>query len=318
MANFIDTIKDKDTGETYSIIPAVEMSVDDAFKLTVTLKNPTTDEVLKTSEPIDLPIESMITNIEYDSDNKQLVLTLQNGNKTTVDIEDALGGCLFTDQNKTDLNTLVKWYESENYVQPSLSSVSSTPNGGTYEKGDTKTVTKISATVTKGTSNIVKLEAFDGSTVVGTITEDNITGARSFSNLSISVSSNKNFKVRVTCADGKVKEANTASFTFVYPYYWGVIAADATVNEAAVKALTKKVESKGTKKPNFTANNQKMVFASPYKVTKITDPNGFNVTSTFTENTLKITGLDGTAQTYYVYVANDAATVSAFVMTFTH
>ena len=317
MANFIDTIKDADTGELYSIIPAIEMSVDDAFKLTVTLKNPGTGEVLKTSDPIDLPIESMITNIEYDSDNKQLVLTLQNGNQTTVNIEEALGGCMFTDQNKTDLDTLVKWYESETYTYPSLSA-SSTPNGGTYEKGNTQNVTKITASVTKGTSNVVKLEALDGSTVIKTITGTDLTGSQSFTDLSLSVSSNKNFTVKATCADGKTKSATTGSFNFVYPYYWGVVAADVIVNAATVTALAKKIESKGTKKPSFTANNQKMVFASPYKVTKITDPNSFNATETFTMSEIKITGLDGTAQTYYVYVSNNASTVSAFVMTFTH
>ena len=318
MANFINKIKDADTGESYSIIPAIKMTVDDNFKLTVRLENPSTGEVLMESDSLDLPIESMITDVKYDSNNKQLVLTLQNGTQTRVDIKNALGGCLFTDDDKDNLDKVFAWYESENYVQPSLSYVSSTPNGGTYEKGSTQTVTKISATVTKGTSNIVKLEAFNGSAVIGTITENSITGAKTFGNLSISVSSNKNFKVKATCADGKTTEANTGSFTFVYPYYWGVIASDATISAALVTSLTKKVESKATKKPIFTANNQKMVFASPYTVSKITDPNGFDVTSTFTESTVPIKGLDGTTQTYYVYVTNDASTVSAFVMTFTH
>lgn len=317
MANFIDTIKNKDTGESYSIIPAIEMYVNETdYKLTVKIKNPSTNAVLKEAE-IDLPIENMVTNAEYDSDNKQLVFTIQNGETINVPIEAALGGCLFTDQNKTDLATLMSWYESETYKPPILSA-SASPNGGTYEKGHTQTVTKITANITKKTSNVVKAEALDGSVVIGTINGTDLTGSQVFANLSIAVSSNKTFSVKITCANGKVTTANTGSFNFVYPYYWGLVAADATVDAAAVTALTKKVESKGTKKPSFTATNQKMVFASPYKITKITDPNGFNVTSTFTENTLKITGLDGTAQTYYVYVANDAATVSAFVMTFTH
>lgn len=63
-----------------------------------------------------------------------------------------------------------------------------------------------------------------------------------------------------------------------------------------------------------------MVFATPVAngvIKTITDPNGFNVTDTFTQSTVSITGLDGTAQSYYVYVSG-ATTVSAFKETFAH
>ena len=90
------------------------------------------------------------------------------------------------------------------------------------------------------------------------------------------------------------------------------------MNEATVKALTKKIETKGTKSYSFTATNQRCVIAYPksYGVLKtIFDPNNFNVTDTFTRSEINITGLDGTSQAYYVY-ANDAATVSAFTFKF--
>ena len=52
-------------------------------------------------------------------------------------------------------------------------------------------------------------------------------------------------------------------------------------------------------------------------IKKILDPNSFDVTSTFTITEIKITGLDGTSQSYYVYV-NNASTVSGFTMTFSY
>lgn len=345
--NHIDTIIDADTGETYSVRSAsedsfakiIKLSVDENFRLTVGLKNSETDDTLSEAT-IDLPIENAVVNATHA--NGVITLTLQNGENITVDgltptsrqvngktlssdvtltqddIGDGTDNKVFTAQNKTDLATLMTWYESKTYTEPTLSGVSSTPNGGTYEKGVTKTVTKIAATVKKGTSNVTKLEAFDGSTVLGTITEDSITGAKSFTGLNVEVKTNKKFTVKATCADGKTKTAYTTAFTFVYPYYAGLIDVNATIDAATITSLSKLIESQGTKKVNFTSANQKMVFASPYAVKKITDPNNFDVTSTFTENRVSITGLDGTAQSYYVYVANDAATVSAFVMTFTH
>lgn len=346
--NHIDTIVDADTGEIYSVRSAsedsfakiIKLSVDENFRLTVGLKNSETDDTLSEAE-IDLPIENAVVNATHA--DGVITLTLQNGEAIKVegltpasrqvngktlssdvtltqdDIGDGTSNKVFTAQDKTDLATLMSWYESKTYTEVSLSGVSSTPNGGTYEKGITKTVTKISATVTKGTSNVIKLEAFDGNTVLGTIAEDSITGAKSFTGLNLDVKNNKQFSVKATCADGKTKTAYTTAFTFVYPYYAGLIDADTAIDAATVASLSKLVEIAGTKKVNFTSANQKIVFASPNgKIKKITDPNGFDVTSTFTMTELKVTGLDGTAQTYYVYVANDAATVSAFVMTFAH
>ena len=213
------------------------------------------------------------------------------------------------------------------WVAPVVTAKVSAPaNGGVFEKGNTQTVTSISVTVTKKSSDITKVEIFDGASSLGSKTGAdldtlNSTGSATFTfTVDVDVTANKNFQAKVTDAAEKVTTANTGSFSFVYPYYQGVIAADATADEATVKALTKLIQAKGTKAVTYTASNQKMVFATPAsngKITTITDPNGFNVTDTFTESTVSITGLDGTAQQYYVYVSN-ATTVSAFKITFAH
>ena len=213
------------------------------------------------------------------------------------------------------------------WVAPTVSATVVTPsNGGTFEKGNTQNITSIRVSVTKKSSNITKVEIFDGSTSLGSKTGAdldtlNTSGSATFTfTVDVDVTANKNFQAKVTDAAEKVTTANTGSFSFVYPYYQGVIAADATADEATVKALTKLIQAKGIKAITYTASNQKMVFATPKAngvIKTITDPNGFNVTDTFTQSEISIAGLDGTAQDYYVYVSG-ATTVSAFKMTFAH
>ena len=61
-----------------------------------------------------------------------------------------------------------------------------------------------------------------------------------------------------------------------------------------------------------------MVFAYPKahgKLKSILDPNNFENLAAFTCHEVKVTGLDGTEQDYYVYV-NNASTMTNFKMTF--
>ena len=139
-----------------------------------------------------------------------------------------------------------------------------------------------------------------------------------------SINSKSNvYSIKVTDADGVsiIKNSIQGGPTYVYPYYYGAVDSNVTITESVIKGLTKKVETKGTKSYKYTANNQKMVFAtlqSYGKIKTIKDPNGFNVTDTFTESSITITGLDGTSQIYYVYTANSASTVTNFNMTFSY
>ena len=207
------------------------------------------------------------------------------------------------------------------YVAPVVSATG-TPNGGTYEKGDNKEITNVRVSVTKKSERIAKVEVFDGSTSLGIKEGDEVASGGTF-NFIVSVpvnSVNKQLTAKVTDASNKVVSVNTGAFNFVYPYYVGIVAEDAVIDEALVKGLEKKVEAKGNKTIAYTCNNEKMVFAYPkaYGTLKtVIDPNNFDVTGTFTKQEVSITGLDGTAQAYYVYV-NGASTVENFNMKFNY
>jgi hypothetical protein len=207
------------------------------------------------------------------------------------------------------------------YVEPSLGNATASPNGGTYEKGETKTITSVSISVTKKSEAITSVALYNGSTLIEEKTGDAVKngGTFTFSDLSVVVPTNGNqLTVKVTDAAGKSYEKKTSSMTFVYPYYMGTCAAGTTIDETLVESLTKKIESKGNKSNSFTVSDGHMVFAYPkaHGVLKsILDPNNFETIGNYTRSEVSVTGLDGTAQTYYVYVSG-ATTVSSFTVNF--
>lgn len=202
------------------------------------------------------------------------------------------------------------------YVAPAVTAAMTPTNGGTVEIGTTQSVTGVTVNITLGSAAITKIEVFDGSTSLGSLTSGIKAGANTvtFAN-ALSVTANKQLSVTVTDADGKTVTAKTGTYNFVSPYYYGAIAADATPTAALIKAATKSVQAKGNKSFNFTCNNQKMMFAYPKSygaLSKILDANSFDVTGTFTR--IEVT-VDNVA--YYAY-SNDPSTVSAFKMTFNY
>ena len=207
------------------------------------------------------------------------------------------------------------------YVAPTIS-IQGTPNGGIFEKGNVQAITNARVIVTKKSEKIIKIEVLQGSTVLGVKEDTSIADGGTF-NFPVNVkvnSTNVQLTGKVTDASGTVKTSTTAAFNFVYPYYVGVCGENDTVDETLIKGLTKRIEAKGTKSISYTTTNQKMIIAYPKAygvIKKILDPNSFDVTSTFTITEIKITGLDGTSQSYYVYV-NNASTVSGFTMTFSY
>ena len=213
------------------------------------------------------------------------------------------------------------------WIAPTISAKVNTPsNGGTFEKGNDQTITSITATITKKSSKIIKVELYYGATLLETKSNNDLTSINTAGSGSITftvnqtVSSNSNFTIKVTDADNKVTSANTGTFTFVYPYYYGVIDNSTNITESVIKSLTKDIKSKGNKTYKYTSTNQKVIFATPIaygSLSKILDPNSFDITSTFTKNQINITGLDTTSQAYYVY-SNEPSTVTDFNITFNY
>lgn len=203
------------------------------------------------------------------------------------------------------------------YVAFTLGSTSRSAAAATLENGATQTLNSASISITKKSKPITSVKLLNGSTVLGEKTGDEVAagGTITFSNLGITVSKSNNPNLKFTVTDGQTStDKSVGASTFVYPYYMGECAADATIDETLIEGLTKKVESKGNKTVTHTCENGRMVIAYPkaHGVLKsILDPNNFETIGDYTRSEVSITGLDGTAQTYYVY-ASGAATVNGF------
>lgn len=207
------------------------------------------------------------------------------------------------------------------YVAQVVDTPSRTPNSTTLEKGNNQTITAVSVKVTKKSEPITSVALYNGSTLLAEKTGSEVAagGTFTFSGLSVSVpSTSVVLTVKATDASGNVVSKNTAGWNFVYPYYVGVCAEDATIDESLIEGLTKKIEVKGNKSITFNCDYQRMVFAYPKAhgaLKSVLDPNNFEILGSFTQHEVSVTGLDGSAQTYYAYV-NGASTVSGFAVNF--
>lgn len=203
------------------------------------------------------------------------------------------------------------------YVAFVLGSTSRSAAAATLENGATQTLNSASISITKKSKAITSVKLMNGSTLLGEKTGDEVAagGTITFSDLGITVSKSNNPNLKFTVTDGQTStDKSVGASTFVYPYYMGECVADAVIDETLIEGLTKKVESKGNKTVTHSCENGRMVIAYPKAhgaLKSILDPNNFETIGDYTRSEVSVTGLDGTAQDYYVYVSG-AATVSGF------
>lgn len=201
------------------------------------------------------------------------------------------------------------------YVSPIVSaSVLSPSNGGTFELGATVTITKVRVTAQIKSNKLIKIQVVHGTTTVAGKTDGVANGGTFDFNTSYPITNSATLTAKVTDDTQSIVSKNTGTFTFVYPIYHGALDLDSVPTSDQIKALTKHIETKGTKIYSFTCDNEKFVFAYPKSygaLSEIYDQNNFNVTDTFVQYTVPIICLDGKSVEYYVYVS-ERTTVTAF------
>ena len=177
------------------------------------------------------------------------------------------------------------------YVKPSINSFTASANGGVSEVGTT-----ITAPITfnwEYNKNITTQSLTDC-----TLADETVRIATYDSD----ITTDKTFTL--SASDGENTVSKSISYKFVAPYYIGVSTTN-TLTETEIIALTKKLETKGSKTVNYTTNQSYMVFAYPKSygaINSIIDQNGFNVTDSFIQNTLTINSVE-----YYVYCSNQCS-----------
>ena len=190
------------------------------------------------------------------------------------------------------------------YKAPSIS-LSITPSNTLYELGATINSLTLKATITQGSNDITSLVFLkDGSPLPSTsnptLTQSNI---RNNVTYSAYVSDNIN---RIN--------SNSINIKFINPIYIGSLS---EVNSTNIKAMTKKIVNVSSQSYTYTINNKKMCIAFPsdWTLRNITDPNGFDITQSFTKETINIYCLDGNSKPYTVY-SSEFTSQSSFTVKF--
>lgn len=243
----------------------------------------------------------------------QTIYTDNSANGATVAIGGIAKGKKYENANVVDIiNDLLHPYVAPTNVRLTLGGV----NGGVFEMGSTQSVTGATVNWTRGSQNVTKAEVMVSGSPVGAADVSSDTGSSSVS-LTQEVSANTTFSARVTDATKQTTGGNV-TFTFVYPMYQGVVAAETTLDQGAITGLNKVVQTKGNKTYSYTTNgSQQVVFAYPASygdLKSVLDPNNFECLDTFTKTTVTITGLDSTPQQYNVYAVT--TNVQGFAYTF--
>lgn len=198
----------------------------------------------------------------------------------------------------------------EKYVAPVIG-ISISPSTTTYEKGTTVSSVTITATVTKKSEAIEKVEFLVDGTVVETVT-DGVSAGGSFSyTYDTEFGTNKTFRVSTNDVDTKTSKYADKTVSFILPYYYGVVDADTV---SALTGLTKDLSAKGTKTYSYTADNQYclIMYDSSYADLKsIKDQNNFENISNFTKKTVTIGDYS-----YKYYITSGRKTLTGFKFTF--
>lgn len=204
------------------------------------------------------------------------------------------------------------------YIEPTISGISITPNNTILEKGNNFTLNTIKFNINAPSLETSDAINYDFKSNNVSIRNKDIVSKSINEAFTILINSDTTLSVLLTDrVNNKTKTFNLISYRFIYPFYYGVTNSS-SITDSLVKGLTKSVQSKGNKTIKYTTANQKMVFAYPKdygKLSKIYDANNFNVLNTFSIQEISITGLDGEAVVYYVYI-NDSSTVSNYNMQF--
>lgn len=93
----------------HSLVMTIDSST---FVVTAQLYNKD-GQALGNAQTIDLPLESVVVGGSYDSVNKQVVLTLQNGNTVAFSVADLVSGLLPDNGNYTEFGNGKRLYVSD-------------------------------------------------------------------------------------------------------------------------------------------------------------------------------------------------------------
>lgn len=198
------------------------------------------------------------------------------------------------------------------YVAFSISCKSSPAASTIKEKGPSAAVESISYTITNGSVPVNEVTLYRGNSSSGTkldsVSGTNLTSA-SFTLTAENITSKTVYTVKAT--DGtSTKEATVAPFTFVDPFFYGVLASDElpSTELSSITGVSKDISVSETKTYSFSADGEYPFIAYPAtygELSSVKDSNGFEYLDSFTKSTISAVVASGTVE-YLVYIQKNA------------
>lgn len=217
------------------------------------------------------------------------------------------------------------------YIKPTVT-ISLSPNA-VREIGNTLDSVTITTVVTKkAVDEITKVNFYyDNGISASKLIESKTTGVATGGTFSykytpstpIGTTSNKKrfYQYYTTAAFDEVTTAGVSTntyLTFVAKTYYGVLD-NIPSTEAEIEGLAFNKLSNASSEvyDKIVANNQHIIFATPFTVTKIVDGNGFTLTESFTRKTISLTNVYNVTTSYNVYYLTQPTTCNGDKLTFT-
>lgn len=204
------------------------------------------------------------------------------------------------------------------YTAPAVGSLSLSPTAEIKEKGIPFNLTSASIRVTKKSKPISKVELYRGTTLLATKTPTVSSSAVTVSfTLNDPVDSNSDtvtYIAKIYDQGGGEPIEKSAAYTFVNPYYYGVISMSDynNLSDALVKSLNKSITSKGSKTWAFsTTTSSYPVIAYPSSYGRLNSTNGIKDDNNFSQ-TWEIKELMVNGVNYYVYIGVNSAADGTF------
>jgi hypothetical protein len=204
------------------------------------------------------------------------------------------------------------------YIAPSLTLSASPATGTVREFGNDVATVTLNATTTKHTNDITLVEFYRGASLIHTQVAP-IAGGGLETYIDTTPVTTNGITFTAKAGDGtQTTTSSGVSYTFVYPFYYGVGAQGLTGAQIR-STLTLLVKTPSNTTTITSPSSQVFYLAYPDTsavLTSILDTNGFETISDYTLRTVSITGLDGTPQTYKVYEYNNPTTQTNFTNQF--
>lgn len=203
------------------------------------------------------------------------------------------------------------------YVAPKIKTSVTPTNIGYHEFGTVVDVQDFMITVTKGSTDISKIEVIREGQLVGVLDSGILDGGIFIISIDIEhPTEDTTYQIKVTDTTGTVT-TNIALYKFVYPIYYGTTE---IVSDTNVLLLHKTIEDNTLSKTyNINTQNNKFVFAYPaiYGTLKsVIDSNLFNVLEAFDCVEMALSCIDGTIQQYKVYSTYTSSVMSNYILEF--